>query len=290
MKYSTLQTIRTFTSSLCLSLGLFAVALVQSAAPITEANHDAPIYYSAQSFVEAMGEPFVDVVFEEGLRLEDEFELICWNIEKGSNPGWKAELRSLAKNTQVVLLQEAVFVEEMKNPRDESLFWSFSPGYKTKKYNSGVMTVSRMKPSVVCALESTEPWLRSPKKTSVVQFPLETEGESLLLVNIHAINFTVGVRAFSAQLDEVGHILRHHNGPIIFSGDLNTWTNARNSVLSPFVEEFGLEEIAFEPDNRSRKFGHAVDYVFIRGLSVKSARVPEVETSDHNPLIVTLAL
>lgn len=263
-----------------------SVALLHGA-PGTLSNHDAPIYFSVEECVAGMDFTPKSTSFTE---LEDEFELICWNIEKGSNPGWKQELKAMAQNTQLVLLQEAIFVDEMKQPREKPLYWSFAPGYETKEHSSGVMTVSRMQPSFFCALEVTEPWLRSPKKTSIVQFPLAHESHSLLLVNMHAINFTFGVKAFAAQLDQVGHILEAHTGPIVFSGDLNTWTKARKKVLLPFIQRFDLTEVAFEPDHRSYKMGHPVDYIFTRGLAVKQSRVVEVDTSDHNPLIVTLSL
>lgn len=265
---------------------LFA-SVVLHGAPETLSNHDAPIYFSVEECIAGMDFIPQSSLFTE---LENEFELICWNIEKGSNPGWKQELKAMAQNTQLVLLQEAIFVDEMKQPREDPLYWSFAPGYETNAHSSGVMTVSRMQPSFFCALEATEPWLRSPKKTSIVQFPLAHKDHSLLLVNMHAINFTFGVKAFEAQLNEVGHILEAHNGPLVFSGDLNTWTQARKDVLLPFMSKFNLSEVTFEPDHRSCKMGHPVDYIFTRGLAVKHSRVVEVDTSDHNPLIVTLSL
>jgi endonuclease/exonuclease/phosphatase (EEP) superfamily protein YafD len=266
---------------------LLAVAVLQGA-PDRLSNHDAPIFFSVEECIHGMS--LQTATAPSHHELKDEFELICWNIEKGNNPGWKQELKAMAANTQLVLLQEAIFVEEMKQPREKPLFWSFAPGYETNAHSSGVMTVSRMQPSFFCSLEATEPWLRSPKKTSIVQFPLGHDGNSLLLVNMHAINFTFGIKAFAKQLNEVGHILGAHTGPIVFSGDLNTWTQARKDVLSPFISKFNLTEVGFEPDHRSHKMGHPVDYIFTRGLEVKQSRVVEVDTSDHNPLIVTLAL
>ena len=267
--------------------GLIASAGLLLGAPEQLSNHDAPIYFSVEDCIAGM-----DLTRNEDPlpSLTEEFELICWNIEKGNNTGWKQELKDLAKNTQVVLLQEAIFVEEMKQPREEPLYWSFAPGYETKAHSSGVMTISRMQPNFFCALEAKEPWLRSPKKTSIVQFPLDHDEHSLLMVNMHAINFTFGVKAFARQLNELGPILAAHKGPIVFSGDLNTWRQARKDVLLPFISKFDLTEVGFEPDHRSQKMGHPVDYIFTRGLEVKHSRVIEVDTSDHNPLIVTLAL
>jgi len=275
-------------TSLRLTLtGLIVSAGLLLGTPEHLSNHDAPIYFSVEECIAGMNLTRTEAPHSP---LQEEFELICWNIEKGSNTGWKQELKELAQNTQVVLLQEAIFVEEMKQPREEPLFWSFAPGYETKAHSSGVMTLSRMQPNFFCALETQEPWLRSPKKTSIVQFPLGHEEHSLLMVNMHAINFTFGVKAFTRQLNEIAPILAAHQGPIVFSGDLNTWRQARKDVLLPFTTKFNLTEVGFEPDHRSQKMGHPVDYIFTRGLEVKHSRVIEVETSDHNPLIVTLAL
>lgn len=267
--------------------GLFASAGLLLGAPEKLSNHDAPIYFSVEECIEDMSLNREPAPLSP---LQGEFELICWNIEKGNNRGWKQELKDLAQNTQVVLLQEAIFVEEMKQPREEPLFWSFAPGYETREHSSGVMTISRMKPNFFCALETKEPWLRSPKKTSIVQFPLGPGEHSLLMINMHAINFTFGVKAFTRQLNEIGPILEAHKGPIVFSGDLNTWRQGRKDVLLPFISKFDLTEVGFKPDHRSQKMGHPVDYIFTRGLEVKRSRVIEVDTSDHNPLIVTLGL
>lgn len=267
--------------------GLIASAGLLLGAPEKLSNHDAPIYFSVEECIEGINLSRESAPLSP---LKEEFELICWNIEKGSNTGWKQELKDLAQDTQVVLLQEAIFVHEMKQPREEPLFWSFAPGYETKAHSSGIMTISRMQPNFFCALETKEPWLRSPKKTSIVQFPLGTGEHSLLMINMHAINFTFGLKAFTRQLNEVGPILEAHKGPIVFSGDLNTWRQGRKDVLLPFIAKFDLTEVGFKPDHRSQKMGHPVDYIFTRGLEVKQSRVIEVDTSDHNPLIVTLAL
>lgn len=281
-----LQTLRLALTGFIASAGLLSAGLLLGA-PEQLSNHDAPLYFSVEECIAGMTQSKTTTL---GFPLAEEFELICWNIEKGNNPGWKQELKDLAKNTQVVLLQEAIFVEAMKQPREEPLYWSFAPGYQTKAHSSGVMTLSHIQPHFFCALEAQEPWLRSPKKTSIVQFSLGREQHALLMVNIHAINFTFGVKAYAQQLHELGPILAAHTGPIVFSGDLNTWRQARKDVLLPFTEQFGLTEVRFEPDHRSHKMGHPVDYIFTRGLQVKQSRVIEVETSDHNPLIVTLAL
>ena len=76
----------------------------------------------------------------------------------------------------------------------------------------------------------------------------------------------------------------------MLAGDLNTWTAGRKSVVAALTEQLGLEEILITPDRRRRVFGKQVDYVFVRGVEVISARVIEVESSDHHPVSVMLRI
>jgi len=227
---------------------------------------------------------------EESLLVGSEIALLSWNIEKGKNKGWLEDLKSMAKGLDLILLQEAVYIEEMKNPQQNKAYWSFSPGYKNKHYKSGLMTVSRLKPEFSCILPTTEPWLGTPKSTLLVQLPIHSSKESLLLVNIHAVNFTFGLKDFRRQLAEIESVLLQHEGPVIVAGDFNTWRPLRLKGLQKMAEKAGLSEVSFKVDERVTKFGHYLDYVFIRELEIKNSRTKTLKSSDHNPLIVKLKL
>ena len=54
------------------------------------------------------------------------------------------------------------------------------------------------------------------------------------------------------------------------------------------AKRLGLVELELNPDNRRIAFGRHLDHLFIRGFSAVNARSPEVKSSDHNPLLVTL--
>ena len=43
----------------------------------------------------------------------------------------------------------------------------------------------------------------------------------LMVVNIHAVNFSLGVDVYSKQLLPIGDQIAHHSGPIIMAGDFN---------------------------------------------------------------------
>ena len=51
-----------------------------------------------------------------------------------------------------------------------------------------------------------------------------------------------------------------------------------------------LLPVSFEPDLRSRPLGRALDHIYIRGMRAERAEVIPVDSSDHNPLRVRLAL
>lgn len=220
----------------------------------------------------------------------DEITVLSWNIEKGKTPGWKNELQFLAENVQLVLLQEAVLIDEMKESTDDTLFWSYSFGFQSKNYNSGLMTLSSVQPDLICSLQSQEPWLRSPKVASITRFQTRAHQPPMLLVNIHLINFTLGTKAFYQQLEEVVEVLKAHQGPIILSGDFNTWSQARIEILNHLTQELELLPVSFSPDHRKQVFGHDLDHILTRGFEVKTAYATEVDTSDHNPLTITLVI
>ena len=114
--------------------------------------------------------------------------------------------------------------------------------------------------------------------------------ERLLAINVHAVNFELGLDSFSAQFRALGAVLDLHRGPVILAGDLNTWNGGRQALVERFTREHGLASVAFQPDLRTRAFGRALDHIYVRGLASTGARVIPVSSSDHNPLRVRLAL
>ncbi|SMF39318.1 Uncharacterized conserved protein YafD, endonuclease/exonuclease/phosphatase (EEP) superfamily [Alteromonadaceae bacterium Bs31] len=250
-------------------------------------NHDAPVYFDLDGCIAALSQDHKGdspaVTGDKALRL------VSWNIEKGKNEGWLEELKKVAVGSDFVFLQEAIFIDEMKQPSNKEIFWSFSPGYKTERYSSGVMTLSRAKPDLVCSLASKEPWLRTPKMISVVRLPDTPAGGGLLLINVHAVNFTLGLSAYRAQLKIIETLLSAYTYPVVVAGDMNTWSEARESELKTLAQEHGLVPVTFDPDWRTQKFGRPLDHILIRGLLVEHSEVVSTATSDHNLLKATIS-
>lgn len=218
------------------------------------------------------------------------FTLINWNIKKGSIANWDADLISLSADADLVLIQEAT--RQMSAPRfvEGDEHWSFSEGYSSGDLVSGVATISSVQPMEQCRLLAVEPWLRTPKATMVTRFAIADSTDTLLVINTHMVNFTLGHGAFREQLADVERLLLNHSGPVVFSGDFNTWRPARYEILQQMAARFDLTPIAFDDDNRTRFFGSTVDHIFVGGLAVQEATTVEVETSDHNPMAVRLTL
>jgi endonuclease/exonuclease/phosphatase (EEP) superfamily protein YafD len=213
--------------------------------------------------------------------------LVSWNVKKGERERWTEDFTDLSLGTDLVLIQEAALKPDAA---DSARHWSFAPGYRSASLLTGVMTYSSSEPLTQCNLTSWEPWLGTPKATGITEYGLTGTDATLVVVNIHAVNFAFGIKDFRDQLEQIRPMLTQHSGPIILSGDFNTWRKGRLNTLGAFVGDFGLEAVEFDEDHRTIFFGQRVDHIYIRGLTVESAGTRQVLSSDHNPLIAEFSL
>ncbi len=216
--------------------------------------------------------------------------LVNWNVQKTNRPSWKDDYRVLARGRDLVLIQEASLREDTIGDMGVSKHWSFAPGYRTSDQISGVLTLSRIKPLTQCSFVTLEPVIRTPKATSITEYALTESDVTLVVVNVHAVNFSLGLGAFRAQFDQIADTLSEHRGPLILSGDFNTWRARRMQIVDMIAESLGLTPLEFEEDHRVRVLGRFLDHIYVRGLSAISADVSPVTTSDHNPMSATLSM
>jgi endonuclease/exonuclease/phosphatase (EEP) superfamily protein YafD len=217
--------------------------------------------------------------------------LITWNIHKNADPGWESDLSLFAAAHDLVLLQEAHIEPSITNILEASGHqWKQASAFGVSGRDTGVMTASLIRPRSACVLRQLEPILRLPKSAIVSRYQVRGRSDLLAVANIHSINFALADGAYRAQLARVVTSLAGHRGPIVFAGDLNTWTAGRKAVLEGFMKQLGLQEVLVRPDRRRRFLGKQIDYVFVRGLEVVNAKVIEVDSSDHNPVSVTLRI
>lgn len=220
----------------------------------------------------------------------DEIRLVSWNMQKKSIPNWRADYSRLTEGRDLILIQEASLRVDTVGDLPAAPHWSFAPGYRTGDSITGVLTLSSSQPLARCSFVNVEPLLRTPKATSITQFALEGRDETLLVVNVHAVNFSLGLGAYKRQFAQIANVLEGHQGPIILSGDLNTWRAGRTRTIEAMAEELELTAIEFSEDNRTRFLGSPLDHIYVRGLSATSSDSSVVTSSDHNPLTVTLGM
>jgi endonuclease/exonuclease/phosphatase (EEP) superfamily protein YafD len=214
--------------------------------------------------------------------------LLIWNIHKGQDDGWLEEFEQLSAGQDLLVLQEAYLKDELRDSlQQQTLSWNLATTFMRYRVETGVMTASQVAPASACVQRTMEPLLSLPKSTLISRYPIKGSDETLLVGNIHAVNFTLGTAAFRSQLDRLASELDDHEGPMIVAGDFNSWSQSRLSVLEEvLVEKRLMRRVAFEDKNPRAIFGHTVDHVYYRGLTVIDGRVLEAKTSDHAPIWV----
>ncbi len=218
------------------------------------------------------------------------FSVAIWNIHKQQRPRWQSVLSSLIEKSDLILLQEAQTTPDLlKFITASGLVADQVPAFAIPQHPSGVMTLASSSPIYCCPLREKEPILRLSKSSLITMYPL-TDEQQLMVVNVHAINFSLGVDVYSRQLDNIGIYIKLHDGPVIFAGDFNAWSRRRFRVLERFAQCMGLKEVYFNDDHRTIVFGKPLDFVFYRELTVQSATVLTTIASDHNPLLVRFSL
>jgi endonuclease/exonuclease/phosphatase (EEP) superfamily protein YafD len=215
--------------------------------------------------------------------------LLMWNLHKEDDAGWQEDLTRLAKVNDVLLLQEVRLRDPVQEVlRVAGLRWTLASSFIYEDIDVGVLTATRATPVANCTQRVVEPFLRIPKSAVITWLPLRGKPQTLAVVNMHAINFTLTLGAYQAQLDALAEVLANHQGPIVLGGDFNTWSDGRIEVLREVAARLRLVEVTYADDRRVVFLGHQVDHVFVRGLEVVASTVSPVTSSDHNPIEVVL--
>ena len=220
----------------------------------------------------------------------DRIRVLSWNLEKGQHDDALYQLGVLSSDADIVSIQEAPLTEGIIDEFPNLPVWSFAPGYQSKDNLTGVMTLSRVAPLTHCVFTSQEPWLGTPKATSLIEFPIQGRSETVLSINLHAVNFTLTPKALDQQLRAFESLIESHSGPVFLSGDFNTWSDARMAAVEQFAADNGLSILEFDYDRRTLVFDKVLDHVLVRGIEVVESTSYEVDTSDHNALRVEMRL
>jgi endonuclease/exonuclease/phosphatase (EEP) superfamily protein YafD len=230
---------------------------------------------------------------EQAMPVDDEgiLKVLVWNIYKQSREGWRDSLLQYSHDSQLALLQEVSMTPEFKDYiNTANWFSSHVDAFQSFDIATGVLNLSLESPLLACAYLEAEPWLQLPKSGIYAVYRL-SDGRKLVVINLHSVNFTYGTAEYRQQLAALMADLKQHQGPVIFAGDLNSWSAERINIIRRLLRQVGLTEVKFSPDHR-KKFltGLALDHVFYRGLTLQDAGAPVSDASDHNPLIVRFSL
>ena len=219
------------------------------------------------------------------------FSLLSWNIQKENQAGWKADFVRLSQDADIIFIQEAFLTEELRRLLNGRLYnWQLVTAFEYQNTKTGVLTAARVEPDFVCPLRTTEPLIRFPKTILITRYPLAETRKYLMVANIHMINFAPHLTAFREQVRQMTDILVDHEGPMILSGDFNTWSDERLAVIEDMADRLELAPAGFQNDPAREVFGNILDRVYYRGLTLDEAMVIEVTSSDHNPLWVRFRL
>jgi endonuclease/exonuclease/phosphatase (EEP) superfamily protein YafD len=262
------------------------VALMPNAAVSSEVKARAPsVSNGVASCLLALARPLNKLP-----SLPAAFQLVTWNIEKGNDPRWLEELTVYESPPELILLQEAYIPSPFEHLVGSVRHQSFSKGYKSGHLQTGVLSVSSVMSQLHCALTAYEPWLTTPKATTVTRYSLAESEKTLLVVNAHMVNFEWGVTGFSDQWAQIEWVLQRHEGPLIVAGDFNTWSSRRMELMEAVKARHNLKSVVFTPDRRTTFFGSPLDHVLVRHLTATHSHVLASGKSDHNSLWVNLRL
>lgn len=224
--------------------------------------------------------------------LPSRFTILSWNLQKVDFSHFiHRPIENLLpiQTPHLLSLQEAAIFNAQN--KCFNLPFAMAPNIETAKKHFGVVTasVATSKPLRQCLTLSRELGWMTHKTALITQHELANR-ETLIHVNIHAINF-VPHTLFLKELHLLWAQLSHHTGPMIISGDFNTWNSTRLKTLLQATQQLDLQQVSF-PDSRPIKtlLRLPLDHIFYRGLNLNDSQALSVPNiSDHNPILATFS-
>ena len=220
---------------------------------------------------------------------------LVWNIFKARRRRWAADFAHLIADRDLVVLQEAVFgaPSDVLFTGSERFEWIMARSFRSVRsgVEHGVKTGCAAPAAGYRFFLSphAEPLSNTQKLLLATRYPLAGETATLLVLNMHAINF-VTIAKYASQLDQLERALAEHDGPVILAGDFNTWSPARLERFVDVAARGGLEEAVMDRRSRLAHFNSHLDHVFYRGLTLRGVdSLGHIVSSDHAPITATFA-
>jgi endonuclease/exonuclease/phosphatase (EEP) superfamily protein YafD len=219
----------------------------------------------------------------------DGLRLLVWNIHKGSDTRLPLDFSDLSFGADLALFQEAVstpsFIAQITGA-NFNFGWTLAISFQQEDLSyTGVATASRVKALTeeVIISDAKEPLVETPKTILLSEFNIENTAETLLVANIHAINF-VSLETFKTQIRQLITKIYMHQGPLVVAGDFNTWAPDRFTYLQKAFAPHGLKNIKTPIAGLLY-----LDHNFFRQMNAKFVfNLSHIESSDHAPLMVDL--
>jgi len=217
------------------------------------------------------------------------FSVLCWNVHKNNTkqPRFKTYLESIETEYDFMLFQEANFRDDEHFTLPNFAF-DAAANLEVRGEFYGVLSASRVESKEAKAyLSEGKESLVGPHKSLLISRYEFSDGEPLLILNVHAINFRENQR-FNQELERFLVLLESEKGAMIVAGDFNTWNKKRMQKLHELREKLELQMVPFPQGDYVKSFmGNHLDFIFYRGLKVEKSSVDKSHgLSDHNPLSV----
>jgi endonuclease/exonuclease/phosphatase (EEP) superfamily protein YafD len=231
----------------------------------------------------------------------DTIRLLTWNVHKHLDSGWNRDFHRLLDEYRpdIVHLQEAR-IDSMVAAfacRPEAWCWMASPNLSMPGPGGpvGAFTATRapLQEGVAMLSDHAEPILNTRKPMLRCGLPLRGSPAPILCLNIHSLNFKLGLAGYGSQLDSILAAAAAHHGPVIFSGDFNTWSRWRMELLQRKMAAAGLRRVEFAGEGPLPSWfsARSLDHVFyshgrLRADPASARILAEIRSSDHAPLVV----
>ena len=220
----------------------------------------------------------------------NDIKVMVWNIYKGIRSDWERVYKKHSKEKDLIIIQEYYSRDRIKKVLLEDFYTyyiaiSWYRKYPTKM-KTGVMTGAMVQPirSFWHRSYGREILFNTTKMVLFNEFKLKGYSKTLMVVNIHALNF-VKTSKYLSMLERVKDVLDNFDGPIIWAGDFNPWNNARFKVMKRIINYLGMNEVFFKRYKRVYMLEKPLDYIFVRGLKVKNSSINyNGKASDHSLL------
>lgn len=226
--------------------------------------------------------------------LPHDFSVLVWNTHKGADgSAFFNDLTSLAQSSDLVLLQEALdeklYLSGLLSVRKD-FGWTLAKAFYSQRESghTGVATGAAVFPQIEKTVLSkvTEPVAGTPKSILISEFRIKNSNQTLMVVNVHMINFVVQ-DSFEQHVKQIIDQVRGHQGPLMIAGDFNTWSGGRMSYLKfQFRQKLGLVAVSMLKQGLLD-----LDHIFVRQLEVAQAlQLGFIKSSDHAPLVARFRL